>query len=137
MEKLLETDVKISIGQEKYLAHINTGNHAIVADEPVAKGGKDAGPNPYQLLLASLGSCTTITVKMYAERKGWDLQSIDVALNMEQETTQEGKHTVFMRRLQLRGNLTDEQRQRLLQVAKACPVAKILTGKIEIDSQLV
>jgi putative redox protein len=136
MEKLLQTDVKVNIGHDKYAARIDTGNHQLVADEPVTKGGQDTGPAPYQLLLASLGSCTVITVKMYAERKGWDLQSVDVSLNMEQETTTEGKHTVFLRRLQLQGNLTDEQRQHLLKIAEKCPVAKLLTGKIEITSQL-
>ncbi len=137
MEKLLENDVRVALGEQKYTAQASARQHTLVADEPIKGGGSDLGFAPYELLLASLGSCTAITVRMYADRKQWDLQHIDVQLNMEQETTVHGKHTVFIRQLKLTGNLDDKQRQRLLQIAKACPVAKILGGKIEINSQLV
>ncbi|KAB2914263.1 MAG: OsmC family protein [Bacteroidetes bacterium] len=137
MEKLLDNDVKVFLGGEKYTTQIDTVNHVFLADEPENKGGFDKGPAPYQLLLASLGSCTAITVKMYAERKNWPLENVHVTLNMEQEDTPQGKHTVFIRKLHLAGALSQEQQERLLTVAKACPVAKILTGTIEIDSRLV
>lgn len=136
MEKLLDNDVKVFLGGEKYTTQIDTVNHMFLADEPETKGGFDKGPAPYQLLLASLGSCTAITVKMYAERKNWTLENVHVTLNMEQEETPQGKRTVFIRTLQLNGTLSQEQQERLLTVAKACPVAKILTGTIEIDSRL-
>lgn len=137
MEKLLDNDVKVFLGSDKYTTQVDTANHIFLADEPESKGGFDKGPAPYQLLLASLGSCTAITVKMYAERKNWPLESVNVTLNMEQEETPQGKHTVFVRTLHLGGNLSHEQQQRLLTVAKACPVAKILSGRIEINSKLV
>lgn len=137
MEKLLENGVRIALGKEKYTAVAYARQHTLLADEPYSDGGSDMGFAPYELLLASLGSCTAITMRMYAERKQWDLQHVDVQLNMEQETTAEGKHTVFLREVKLTGNLSDEQRQRLLQIAKACPVAKVLGGKIDIVSRLV
>ena len=137
MEKLLENGVRIALGKEKYTTVAYARKHTLLADEPYGHGGSDMGFAPYELLLASLGSCTAITMRMYAERKRWDLQHVDVQLNMEQETTAEGKHTVFLRDVKLTGNLSDEQRQRLLQIAKACPVAKVLGGKIDIVSRLV
>lgn len=137
MKKLLDNDVKVFLGNEKYTSRIDTVNHVFLADEPEEDGGLDKGPAPYQLLLASLGSCTAITVKMYADRKNWPLENIHVTLNMEQEETPQGKRTVFIRSLQLNGALSQEQQQRLLAIAKACPVAKILAGTIEIDSRLV
>jgi putative redox protein len=137
MNKLLKSDVQVALGRQKYTAQVYARGHVLIADEPIEDGGSDLGFAPYELLLASLGSCTAITLRMYADRKLWDLQHVDVQLNMEQESTEHGKHTVFTRRLKLTGNLDDGQRQRLLQVAKACPVAKILSGKIEINSQLV
>ncbi len=137
MEKLLEQGVSISLGKQNYATQIHARTHKLVADEPKKDGGTDTGFAPYELLLASLGSCTAITVRMYADRKEWDLQHIDVALNMEQETTKEGKHTIFFRELKLTGNLDQKQKERLLSIAKQCPVAKILNGRIEINSQLV
>lgn len=137
MEKLLEQDVHISLGTEKYTTQINVRTHTLIADEPTTIGGADKGFAPYELLLASLGSCTAITIRMYADRKEWDLKHIDVILNMEQEETKTGKHSVFHRALKLEGNLDIKQKERLLAIAKQCPVAKILKGQIEIESALV
>lgn len=137
MEKLLQNDVFVALGTEKYTTKITTRTHQLIADEPVDAGGVDKGLAPYELLLASLGSCTAITVRMYADRKEWDLQHIDVQLGLEQENTKTGKHTVFLRKLKLTGNLDEKQRERLLAIAKQCPVAKVLNGQIEIKSQLV
>lgn len=137
MEKLLDKDVSIVLGKQKYATQISARNHQLIADEPKTAGGTDKGFAPYELLLASLGSCTAVTLRMYADRKEWDLQQIDVQLNMEQEITKEGKHTVFLRQLKLKGDLDDKQKERLLAIAKQCPVAKILNGEIEIQSQLV
>jgi putative redox protein len=137
MEKLLEQGVSISLGKQNYATQIQARTHKLVADEPLKAGGTDTGFAPYELLLAGLGSCTAITMRMYADRKEWDLQHIDVKLNMEQETTTTGKHTVFSREIKLTGNLDDKQKERLLSIAKQCPVAKILNGQIEINSRLV
>lgn len=136
MSQLLEEDVHVSIGTDNFLTTIQSGKHQLIADEPESKGGKDKGSSPYQLLLASLGSCSVITLKMYAQNKKWDLISVDVKLNMEQVQRESEKVMVITRKISLSGNLDTEQKERLLAVAKACPVAKILTGTVEIESSL-
>jgi putative redox protein len=111
---------------------VHIGPHHLVADEPVENGGDDAGPAPHDFLLAALGACTSITVKMYATRKGWPLTSCEVHLSQRKE---DGKH-VIERDIQLVGALDEEQRARLLEIANKCPVHKTLTGEIEIHSKL-
>jgi putative redox protein len=111
---------------------VTLGPHALSADEPVDAGGGDAAPAPHDFLLAALGSCTSMTVKLYADRKGWPLERVEVALEQGRE---EGVHQ--MRRvITLHGPLSDEQRARLLEIAEKCPVHKTLTGEIRITSRL-
>ncbi len=136
MDFILDKDILISSKEENYLTHIQLASHELIADEPESKGGKDKGPNPYQLLLASLGSCSAITLRMYAQNKKWDIGSVNVKLNLAQLQKENEKITVIVRKISLSGNLSQEQRERLLAVAKVCPVAKILTGNIEIESIL-
>ena len=104
-----------------------------LADEPAALGGGDSGPPPFQLLLSSLGACTCITLAMYAKRKSWPLEGIDVELHYIEQNP--GK-TRIGRDIQLHGALDDEQRQRLLDIVYASPGHKLLSGEIVIDSQL-
>ncbi|HSK50670.1 MAG TPA: OsmC family protein [Solirubrobacterales bacterium] len=110
------------------LAHaveFDEGDHTLVADEPAAAGGTDTGPRPTQLLAASLATCTAITVEMYAERKGWDVGSVEV----EVETEYDGHApSAFAVALTLPPGLDDEQRRRLLKIAERCPVHKALAG---------
>jgi putative redox protein len=101
------------------------GGHAIVVDEPSDRGGTDTGPRPTQLLAASLASCTAITVEMYAERKGWDVGAIEVAVEVAYEGPVPSTYAVA---LELPRALSEEQRQRLLAVAAKCPVHKVLAG---------
>ncbi len=136
MDFILDKDILISSQGENYLTHIQLANHQLIADEPESKGGKDKGSNPYQLLLASLGSCSAITIRMYAQNKKWDVHLVDIKLNLAQVQRENEKITVIVRKISLGGNLTSEQKERLLAVAKACPVAKILTGSVEIESSL-
>lgn len=123
---------KASIATTKYRVQLDNGRHLFGADEPVEKDGQDTAPAPDELLEASLASCTAITVRMYADRKQWSLDGVDVAVNLERV---DGK-TVFTRNITLKGNLDMEQKERLLQIAKLCPVSKTLSGSIEINTSI-
>jgi putative redox protein len=125
-------------------ATIDVGEHRLVVDEPVEAGGADAGPNPYDLLMAALGACTVITVQLYAQRKGWPLEGVEVRLSHERIyaqdcaecETREGFVHRISKSLALRGSLNDEQRQRLADIAKRCPVQQTLTHEIVINQTL-
>jgi putative redox protein len=127
------TTVVASIGSVNYQVHLDDGTHTWLGDEPASAGGGDRGPTPFSLLLSSLGTCTSITLKMYAQRKGWALDAVRVTLSLA--TGPDG--TTINRQIHLDGTLSDEQRERLLQIANACPVHKVLTHPIEIETGLV
>lgn len=110
--------------------------HQWLADEPADLHGTNAGPDPHRLLLSSLGACTAITLKMYAERKGWPLEGVEVALDFNPDGTPPPGSNRISRRIALYGELSEEQRERLLQIANACPIHKVLSGEIHIDSVL-
>ncbi|MDA0207562.1 MAG: OsmC family protein [Acidobacteria bacterium] len=114
---------------------IRTSDHELLADEPAGLGD-GLGPDPYELLLSALAACTTMTLKLYARRKGWDLQRVEVDLSHDRvhaadckecEQT-EGKVERIVVRLKIEGDLTDEQRTRIREIAQKCPVHKTLTG---------
>ncbi len=119
-----------------YQQEIIAGDHVVFADEPIEAGGDDTGPNPYELLLGALGACTSITVHMYAERKGWPLEGIEVELSHNKDYRQDCENSVekkvridrITRIVRLSGELDDTQRQRLMEIARRCPVHQTLTG---------
>lgn len=119
-----------------YTVTIVDGVHRWFADESELDGGANAGPTPVQLLLSSLGACTSITVTMYAKRKVWPLTGVEVNLSYNPNGKPADGNQI-VRSIILHGELSAEQRERLLQVANACPVHKILTGNIAIDTSLV
>ena len=122
------TQVSASLSTPNYRVLLDDGQHTWLGDEPASLGGGDRGPAPFALLLSSLGTCTAITVKMYADRKGWPLEHVDVRLAFS--TTADG--STIEREVSLVGPLDDAQRERLLQIANACPVHKVLSKPIEI-----
>ncbi len=126
-------DVIVRTEKKKYETSIDTGQHRWTADEPVESGGTNLGPAPTQILVAALGSCTSITIRMYADRKEMPLDAVEVSLNLEKTAPDQNK---IIRKIKLVGSLTTEQRERLLSVANACPVHKLLSGKIEIETGL-
>jgi putative redox protein len=131
------TEVTVCDTGTPYRVRISDGAHQWHADEPVAVGGGDSAPTPMHLLCASLGACTTITLRMYAARKQWPLESIEVRVTMNPAGKPDDGTTVLAREIHLRGALEEGQRERLLQIANACPTHKILSGNIRIDSALI
>jgi putative redox protein len=131
-------------GTGTYTQQITAGHHQLVADEP-RPVGDDAGPTPYDLLLSALGACTSMTLRMYAERKGWPLERVRVNLRHARIHAQDcadceteaGWVWQIDRDIELTGDLDDTQRQRLLQMAERCPVHQTLTSEVHITTSLV
>lgn len=126
--------VKLRDSEGTYTCDINAGKHQMVADEPVPLGGDDLGAAPYQYLKAALGSCTAMTIRMYADRKKWAVQDVVVTLRHSRDAN---KQSVFERDIRLVGDLTEDQRERLLEIADRCPVHKTLSHGTTILSKLV
>ena len=117
-----------------YAQLIASGHHRLTADEPIARGGSDSGVSPHELLLASLGACTSITLRMYAGRKEWELGKITVGLRY---TAGEGEKGHIDRRLSFSKPLTAEQTQRLLEIAGKTPVTRTLLAGLTIETTIV
>ncbi len=125
--------VTATIGKDRYRTEITTGGKTVIADEPEELGGTNLGPAPGEFLMIALASCTAITLRMYADRKKWPMEKVAVEVNFEKVDSK----TIFSREISLTGQLDEEQRNRLLQIANACPVHKTLTNPIEIETKLI
>ncbi|MEY2632505.1 MAG: hypothetical protein RIR00_1159 [Pseudomonadota bacterium] len=124
-------------GQGRYQQEIRAGRHHYLADEPESMGGADAGPAPFDLLLSALGACTAMTLRMYAERKNLPLRSIRVELESGKVEIDGQPRDQVHRRIQLEGELTPEQRQRLLEIAQRCPIHRALQQPLYLPAELI
>lgn len=139
-----EKQVAVRLNGEGFTTEIMVRHHDITADEPISVGGNDFGPSPYELLSASLGACTVMTLKMYARRKKWDLQEVivhldhrkDYAEDMQNAEQNASKVDHFDRLIELKGELDDTQRIRLLEIADRCPVHRTLHGDVVVKTRL-
>lgn len=125
-----------------FAQEITVGGHRLSADESRALGGTDTGPGPYDLLVSALGACTSMTVSLYARRKQWPLESVTVRLrhakvHAADSEAKDGLLDRIERDVELTGDLSDEQRARLIEIANKCPVHRTLTSKIDIRTRLV
>jgi putative redox protein len=123
-------------GKGRYQQAVTVGQHHLIADEPFNVGGGDAGPAPFDFIMAGLGACTSMTLRMYAERKGLALTHVSVALNHQKIEVDGVSRDRIERTIPLAGELTAEQRQRLLEIANKCPTHRALSQSLVIESAL-
>jgi putative redox protein len=135
MENLLENDITGTIGKQKYLCTISWRRGSFFMDEPTNIEGQDLGPDPYTALLSSLAACTLSTLRMYIDRKGWDIPEINIALNMSQENDTE-LTTTISRTISFPATIEEDIKKRLLIIAEKCPISKILKNKILINTTI-
>jgi len=136
-------EIRVTSG-DGFLQHVQAGRHSLLSDEPVSMGGRDEGLSPYDLICAALGSCTGMTLRMYARTKGWPLREVTVrvshekihAIDCAECETKEGRIDKLTREISLTGELTEAQRQRLLEIADRCPVHRTLTNEVRIETRL-
>ncbi len=141
LEDLAEQDrVVVRTGLEHYPTDVIASGHAMLLDEPTAVGGQDLGPSPYEALGAALGGCTGITLRMYADRKEWPLEEVIVRIRHDRiharDRDEEGRMDHLQREIELAGPLTDEQRERLLEIAGRCPVHRTLDAGVKVSTAL-
>lgn len=145
MEKSDVRSVVVRGSAAGFAQEIQAGPHRLLADEPASSGGTDTGPSPYDLLLAALGACTSMTVAMYARRKTWPLEEVTVylrhskihAADCAECETREGMLDRIERDIHFVGPLTEEQQSRLIEIANKCPVHRTLTSEIHIKTRMV
>lgn len=126
----------VSIEKEHYRMNVvSGGDNRLIADEPHEVGGGNLGFSPDELLCAALGACTSATLRMYADRKGWPLDGLDVHVEFQRESS--FSTTQLIRNITLHGNLSEDQRERLLEIANKCPLHKTLTHPVEIETKIL
>lgn len=130
----MSAKVTATLGSNNYYTEVVAGNNTIVSDEPLDKGGQDEGFKPTELLASSLACCTAATLKMYLDRKGWPIGKIHITVELSDQDN--NKTTKFSRKITFEGgDFTEDQMKRIRHIADACPVHKILTGNVEIQTE--
>jgi len=129
----MNTVTHTHIGREHYRMEVRMANLLLIADEPTDNGGSGQGFSPHHLLAASVGTCTSATVRMYADRKGWPLEAVDTEVAITHGESLDITHIHIS--IRFTGALDDTQRARLLQIAEHCPIHRVLTGTISIDTK--
>ena len=141
----MENNIEGKIGTQTYLCTISWRNGTLLMDEPESVGGRDLGPDPFSTLLASLAGCTLSTLRMYIDRKGWDIPEINISLNLTQGSSLQGEQakqtnpeleTTISRTITFPTNISDEQKERLLVIADKCPISKLLKNKVTINTTI-
>lgn len=132
-----KTSSKVTLTNRNYLAEAKMRNHFAVIDEPVSKGGDDNGPTPVEYLLTAIGGCVSITLRMYAQRKKWDVGEVTVNVIQKEESTKEGIKKTLVEEIFFEKEITEEQRIKLLEIAGKCPVAKMVKGETPIATKIV
>ena len=135
MNYKFEQPIEGKIGNEKYQCTITWRKGSFIVDESPATGGQDTGPDPFTLLISSLASCTLITIRMYANRKGWDIPEIRVEANLFQQE-KDGNVVTFIDRDIIIEGASDEQKLRMQEIAKHCPISRILQGEVSVRTFL-
>ena len=144
------SDVRVKLSlNEGFRASVTAGNHTIIADEPKGAGGKDGGMSPYDLLLAALGACTAMTLKLYIERKQWPITDVEVMLTFDrihlddcescvkEDPSVEKEIQSISRLIYVTGDVTEEQKERLLYIAGRCPVHITLESRPHVEDALI
>ncbi len=134
MEYKLEKPVKGTLGTEKYKVILEWQEGEIIADEPIALGGKALGPDPFTLLLSSLAACTLGTLRMYIDRKEWNIPKITIELNIFQKSEEGKSSSTINKDIRFGEPIAEDQKLRLLEIAERCPISRTLKGEIQIQN---
>jgi len=127
---------EVILSEKKYLGEAKMRNHFAVLDEPIKAGGGDTGPTPVEYLLTAIGGCVAMTLRMYAERKDWNLGKIKVIVSQKEELTSSGIRKSLLEEISVENEITEDQRIKLLEIAGKCPVAKMVKGETEIATSI-
>ena len=130
----MASNIKANIQKNHYKTTLTNGRHELIADEPTDVGGTDLGFRPSELLSSALATCTCVTLRMYADRKGWALEDVQISIDFEWDNA--AKTTHINRHITLVGDLSDDEKTRLMDIADKCPIHKVLSNPIEITSLL-
>ena len=128
---------EVLLSEKKYLGEAKMRNHFAVLDEPIKAGGGDTGPTPVEYLLTAIGGCVAMTLRMYAERKDWNLGEIKVIVSQKEALTSSGIKKSLVEEISFENEITAEQKTKLLEIAGKCPVAKMVKGETEIATSIV